>query len=174
MSTNLNPSIPFLSQVLEEDREFSDRDTDPEDSADFSGVWEREREEDEAAMGSDVSLTVRQAVSHLLPPALERSGRETPVSVDSIPLEWDHTVDVGGSSSPEDDEELTYYSALSGNFSLTGLCHVIKTYLMLSYGALIVFLKLISLSAALLEFISTRFLRFFCFVHISVCFLLFF
>ncbi|XP_067242791.1 nesprin-2 isoform X14 [Chanodichthys erythropterus] len=97
--------------VLEEDREFSDRDTDPEDSADFSGVWERE--EDEVAMGSNVSLTVRQAVSHLLPPALERSGRETPVSVDSIPLEWDHTVDVGGSSSPEDDEELTYYSALS-------------------------------------------------------------
>lgn len=126
MSTNLNPSIPFLSQVLEEDREFSDRDTDPEDSADFSGVWEREREEDEAAMGSDVSLTVRQAVSHLLPPALERSGRETPVSVDSIPLEWDHTVDVGGSSSPEDDEELTYYSALSGNSLLTGLCHIIK------------------------------------------------
>ncbi|XP_073690696.1 nesprin-2-like [Garra rufa] len=103
--------------VLEEDREFSDRDTDPEDSADFSGVWEREREEDEeeeeAAMSSDVSLTVRQAVSQLIPPTLERSGRETPVSVDSIPLEWDHTVDVGGSSSPEDDEELTFYSALS-------------------------------------------------------------
>uniref|UniRef100_A0A671L8B7 Spectrin repeat containing, nuclear envelope 2b n=1 Tax=Sinocyclocheilus anshuiensis TaxID=1608454 RepID=A0A671L8B7_9TELE len=93
------------------DREFSDRDTDPEDSANFSGVWEREQEEEEeAAMSSDVSLTVRQAVSQLLPPALERSGRETPISVDSIPLEWDHTVDVGGSSSPEDDEELTFYS----------------------------------------------------------------
>ncbi|XP_026133976.1 nesprin-2-like isoform X2 [Carassius auratus] len=100
--------------VLEEDREFSDRDTDPEDSADFSGVWEREREEEEeVALSSDVPLTVRQAVSQLLPPALERSGRETPVSVDSIPLEWDHTVDVGGSSSPEDDEELMFYSALS-------------------------------------------------------------
>ncbi|XP_026133842.1 nesprin-2-like [Carassius auratus] len=100
--------------VLEEDREFSDRDTDPEDSADFSGVWEREREEEEeAALSSDVPLTVRQAVSQLLHPALERSGRETPVSVDSIPLEWDHTVDVGGSSSPEDDEELMFYSALS-------------------------------------------------------------
>ncbi|KAL0178344.1 hypothetical protein M9458_027238, partial [Cirrhinus mrigala] len=98
--------------VLEEDREFSDRDTDPEDSADFSGVWEREREEDEEEEEA-VSLTVRQAVSQLIPPALGRSGRETPVSVDSIPLEWDHTVDVGGSSSPEDDEELTFYSALS-------------------------------------------------------------
>ncbi|MEQ2165776.1 hypothetical protein GOODEAATRI_020708, partial [Goodea atripinnis] len=52
---------------------------------------------------------------------LERSGRETPVSVDSLPLEWDHTGDVGGSSSHEDDEEDedhkdggAYFSALSG------------------------------------------------------------
>ncbi|XP_072895555.1 nesprin-2-like isoform X2 [Hemitrygon akajei] len=35
------------------------------------------------------------------------SGRETPVSVDSIPLEWDHTVDVGGSSSQDEDEFLS-------------------------------------------------------------------
>lgn len=77
-------------------------------------MWEREREEDEADMGSNVSLAVQQASCHLIPPILEGSGRETPLSVDSIPLEWDHTVDVGGSSSPEDDEELTYYSALSG------------------------------------------------------------
>ncbi|XP_052468626.1 nesprin-2-like isoform X3 [Carassius gibelio] len=110
--------------VLEEDREFSDRDTDPEDSADFSGVWEREREEEEeAALSSNVPLTVRQAVSQLLHPALERSGRETPVSVDSIPLEWDHTVDVGGSSSPEDDEELMFYSALSGGRSVVETWH---------------------------------------------------
>lgn len=49
----------------------------------------------------------------MLAPPLELSGRETPVSVDSIPLEWDHTVDVGGSSH-EDDEEATFFSALSG------------------------------------------------------------
>ncbi|XP_041951730.1 nesprin-2-like isoform X2 [Alosa sapidissima] len=49
----------------------------------------------------------------LVAPLLERSGRETPVSVDSIPLEWDHTGDVGGTSSHEDDEEGTYYSTLS-------------------------------------------------------------
>uniref|UniRef100_A0A8D2CK26 Spectrin repeat containing nuclear envelope protein 2 n=1 Tax=Sciurus vulgaris TaxID=55149 RepID=A0A8D2CK26_SCIVU len=56
-----------------------------------------------------------QSLCHLVPPALghERSGCETPVSVDSIPLEWDHTGDVGGSSSHEDDEEGPYYSALS-------------------------------------------------------------
>ncbi|XP_060907682.1 nesprin-2-like isoform X3 [Labrus mixtus] len=43
--------------------------------------------------------------THLLAGAQERSGRETPVSVDSLPLEWDHTGDVGGSSSHEDEEE---------------------------------------------------------------------
>ena len=30
----------------------------------------------------------------LVAPLLERSGRETPVSVDSIPLEWDHDYDL--------------------------------------------------------------------------------
>ncbi|XP_055018144.1 nesprin-2-like [Boleophthalmus pectinirostris] len=55
---------------------------------------------------------------HLLAPPLERSGRETPVSVDSIPLEWDHTVDVGGSSSHEDDDDATFFSALS-DFQVT-------------------------------------------------------
>lgn len=57
---------------------------------------------------------MQQGVCHLLAPPLELSGRETPVSVDSIPLEWDHTVDVGGSSHEEDDEEATFFSALSG------------------------------------------------------------
>ncbi|XP_037837524.1 nesprin-2 isoform X2 [Kryptolebias marmoratus] len=57
--------------------------------------------------------------THLLTSPLERSGRETPVSVDSLPLEWDHTGDVGGSSSHEDEEEEeeeeegAYFSALS-------------------------------------------------------------
>ncbi len=49
------------------------------------------------------------------------------MSVDSLPLEWDHTGDVGGSSSHEDDdeeeegdeEEITYFSALSGRFTVS-------------------------------------------------------
>ncbi|KAG1964263.1 nesprin-2 [Pimephales promelas] len=44
----------------------------------------------------------------------EHSGRETPVSVDSIPLEWDHTGDVGGSSSHDEEEDAAFFSALSG------------------------------------------------------------
>ncbi|XP_030628013.1 nesprin-2a [Chanos chanos] len=63
------------------------------------------------ASGQDTPPT--QPSMCLLAPPQERSGRETPVSVDSIPLEWDHTGDVGGSSSHDEDEEATYYSALS-------------------------------------------------------------
>ncbi|XP_076023194.1 nesprin-2a [Genypterus blacodes] len=53
--------------------------------------------------------------TRLLSSPLERSGRETPVSVDSLPLEWDHTGDVGGSSheDEEEEEEGSYFSALS-------------------------------------------------------------
>ncbi|XP_053784232.1 nesprin-2 isoform X5 [Desmodus rotundus] len=70
--------------------------------------WRKRREMEEPSSP--------QSLCHLVPPALgpERSGCETPVSVDSIPLEWDHTGDVGGSSSHEEDEEGPYYSALSG------------------------------------------------------------
>ncbi|XP_062271065.1 nesprin-2-like [Scomber scombrus] len=113
----------FALQVLEEERDLSDRDTDLEDSPDLTNgsSWretskkeEEEEEEEEVPAAGGVSAG-RQAMCHLLAPPLERSGRETPVSVDSIPLEWDHTVDVGGSSSHEDDEDATFFSALSGN-----------------------------------------------------------
>ncbi|XP_051500897.1 nesprin-2-like [Myxocyprinus asiaticus] len=60
------------------------------------------------------SPTTSQPSMCLLSPPHERSGRETPVSVDSIPLEWDHTGDVGGSSSHDEDEEAAFFSALSG------------------------------------------------------------
>ncbi|XP_028858074.1 nesprin-2a isoform X4 [Denticeps clupeoides] len=46
-------------------------------------------------------------------PSVRPSGRDSPVSVDSIPLEWDHTGDVGGSSSHEDDEDGNFFSSLS-------------------------------------------------------------
>nr|XP_029131758.1 nesprin-2 [Labrus bergylta] len=104
--------------ILEEERELSDRDTDHDDSPDLTNgtSWSesgRKKEgEEEVPAGGGVSAG-RQAMCHLLAPPLERSGRETPVSVDSIPLEWDHTVDVGGSSSHEEDEDATFFSALS-------------------------------------------------------------
>ncbi|KAG8561188.1 hypothetical protein GDO81_015281 [Engystomops pustulosus] len=92
---------------LEEDRETSENDTDGEDSREIqNSSWHSTIPEVD---------TSHQSLCHLMPPTLphERSGRETPVSVDSIPLEWDPTVDVGGSSMHENEEEGTYYNPLS-------------------------------------------------------------
>ncbi|XP_037066525.1 nesprin-2 isoform X8 [Peromyscus leucopus] len=93
---------------LEDEKEASENETDLEDPRELQAdSWRKRREMEEASPP--------QSLCHLVPPALgqERSGCETPVSVDSIPLEWDHTGDVGGSSSHEDDEEGPFYSALS-------------------------------------------------------------
>uniref|UniRef100_A0A8C9ZFG1 Spectrin repeat containing, nuclear envelope 2b n=1 Tax=Sander lucioperca TaxID=283035 RepID=A0A8C9ZFG1_SANLU len=99
--------------VLEEERELSNLDDSPDLTNGTS--WGEVRKKEEEAEGPAAGL---QVMCHLLAPPLERSGRETPISVDSIPLEWDHTVDVGGSSSHEDDEQATFFSALSGDNSL--------------------------------------------------------
>lgn len=121
-SLELKLFIFFLNvlKVLEEERELSDHDTDLDDSpgltsgTSWRGARRRKKDEEEEEVPPAVSAG-QQAVCHLLAPPLERSGRETPVSVDSIPLEWDHTVDVGGSSSHEDDEDAAFFSTLSGS-----------------------------------------------------------
>lgn len=95
---------------MEDEKEASETETDMEDPREIqTDAWRKRREIEEPSSP--------QSLCHLVPPAPgpERSGCETPVSVDSIPLEWDHTGDVGGSSSHEEDEEGPYYSALSGN-----------------------------------------------------------
>lgn len=94
---------------MDDEKDNSENETDQEDSREIQNdPWHKK------AITEGPSST--QSLCHLMPPTQghERSGCETPVSVDSIPLEWDHTGDVGGSSSHEDDEEATYYSALSG------------------------------------------------------------
>ncbi|XP_068607766.1 nesprin-2-like isoform X2 [Brachionichthys hirsutus] len=103
--------------LLIDEGDRSDQETDPEDSPSLTnGASWREAEEEVPAAGG-VSAG-RQAVCHLLVPPPEQSGRETPVSVDSIPLEWDHTVDVGGSSSHEDEEDAPFFSALSAKSAM--------------------------------------------------------
>lgn len=89
---------------------MSDQETD----LDRSSSVRRKKEESEPSGLGGVSAG-RPATSHLLVPPPERSGRETPVSVDSLPLEWDHTVDVGGSSSHDDEEDAPFFSVLSGD-----------------------------------------------------------
>ncbi|XP_043929496.1 nesprin-2 [Protopterus annectens] len=95
------------SLIPDDEKDVSDKETDGDDSKEMSVSWEEKV--------VNVTPPSPQPLNQLMPPApgYERSGRETPVSVDSIPLEWDHTVDVGGSSSHEDEDEATYYSALS-------------------------------------------------------------
>ncbi|XP_008564479.1 PREDICTED: nesprin-2 [Galeopterus variegatus] len=93
---------------LEDEKEASENETDMEDPREIqTDSWRKRGEREEPSCP--------QSLCHLVPPAPghERSGCETPVSVDSIPLEWDHTGDVGGSSSHEDDEDGPYYTALS-------------------------------------------------------------
>ncbi|XP_074986041.1 nesprin-2 isoform X2 [Caretta caretta] len=92
----------------EDDKDTSENETDAEDSREMQNApWHKK--------ATNEVPSSQQSLCHLVSPAPahERSGCETPVSVDSIPLEWDHTGDVGGSSSHEDEEEGTYYSALS-------------------------------------------------------------
>ncbi|XP_051477330.1 nesprin-2 isoform X2 [Apus apus] len=93
---------------LDDEKEASENETDPEDSREIPNDHWHKKTINEGPSSP-------QSLCHLMPPTAghERSGCETPVSVDSIPLEWDHTGDVGGSSSHEDEEEATYYSALS-------------------------------------------------------------
>ncbi len=72
----------------------------------------------EQSRGTHGTLSSSQPSICLLSPPQEPSGRETPVSVDSIPLEWDHTGDVGGSSLDEE-EDAAFFSALSGMVMFT-------------------------------------------------------
>ncbi|XP_016380976.1 nesprin-2-like [Sinocyclocheilus rhinocerous] len=68
----------------------------------------------EQSRGTLATPSSSQPSMCLLSPPQEHSGRETPVNVDSIPLEWDHTGDVGGSSSHDEEEDAAAFSALSG------------------------------------------------------------
>ncbi|KAJ6658015.1 hypothetical protein lerEdw1_001674 [Lerista edwardsae] len=100
--------LTFWHPGLEDEKESSENEADTEDARGVQNdPWHKK------AM-REVPPS-QQSLCHLVPPAAghERSGCETPVSIDSIPLEWDHTGDVGGSSSHEDEEEEPYFSALS-------------------------------------------------------------
>ncbi|GCC39885.1 hypothetical protein chiPu_0023427, partial [Chiloscyllium punctatum] len=101
--------------MIEEKEDLSDREADTEDGAELQNMsWQ------DKADGSE--LSTQGSLCHLTLPEEtqqhERSGGATPVSVDSIPLEWDHTVDVGGSSSHEDEDDGLYFSNLSGTSQL--------------------------------------------------------
>lgn len=71
----------------EHDVSFSDREFDLDEAADVSSFPWSER------LG-DGFLSPLPSSSRSAPLRAERSGRDTPASVDSIPLEWDHDYDL--------------------------------------------------------------------------------
>ncbi|XP_035277106.1 nesprin-1-like isoform X12 [Anguilla anguilla] len=97
--------------LTDDEHDVSDRELDLDEGGDLSSLpWT------EGASGSPTSplpSSSRSASASLAPPArAERSGRDTPASVDSIPLEWDHDYDLSrglgsetGERSRDDGEE---------------------------------------------------------------------
>lgn len=75
-------TLSFSSQLVDDELDGSDRELDVEDGGDLSELqWG----------DSSMPQTCSRPASG--PPVL-RSGRDTPASVDSIPLEWDHDYDL--------------------------------------------------------------------------------
>lgn len=116
----------LLFQLADDELDGSDRELDMEEGGDLSELqW------------GDSSLprtSSRQATGTTALVRADRSGRDTPASVDSIPLEWDHDYDLSrGLESPggrgngersggqeEEDEYLrTATTVLSGQSNFT-------------------------------------------------------
>uniref|UniRef100_A0A8K9XYB1 Spectrin repeat containing nuclear envelope protein 1 n=1 Tax=Oncorhynchus mykiss TaxID=8022 RepID=A0A8K9XYB1_ONCMY len=72
--------------LADDELDCSDRDLDMDESADLSDLqW------GDSSLPCPSSLPTSGSV---LPPQADRSGRDTPASMDSIPLEWDHDYDL--------------------------------------------------------------------------------
>lgn len=96
-------------QLPEDEPDLSDREPELDDSAALSDLRWRDTSADSVLSpqpSSNPSLSLAQ------PLRSERSGRDTPASVDSIPLEWDHDYDLSrdlesaaSRTLPSEDEE---------------------------------------------------------------------
>ncbi|KAH0622388.1 hypothetical protein JD844_024652 [Phrynosoma platyrhinos] len=77
--------------LTDDEHDLSDREVDLDESADLSDTNWHDKSADSVLSphpSSNLSLSLPQ------PLRSERSGRDTPASVDSIPLEWDHDYDL--------------------------------------------------------------------------------
>ncbi|KAG8444139.1 hypothetical protein GDO86_009355 [Hymenochirus boettgeri] len=77
--------------LTDDEHDFSDREVDVDEMADLSDIqWQTKTTENiiSPLPSSNHSLSL------IVPMRSERSGRDTPASVDSIPLEWDHDYDL--------------------------------------------------------------------------------
>ncbi|TRY83468.1 hypothetical protein DNTS_016212, partial [Danionella cerebrum] len=82
--------LPLIDD--EQSFSFSDREFDLDESADVSSFHWSERER--MAEGFLSPLPSSSRSTSCAPLRAERSGRDTPASVESIPLEWDHDYDL--------------------------------------------------------------------------------
>lgn len=114
-------------QFTDDDISYSDREFDLDEAADASSLpWSEHLGDSQLSPLPSSSRSASLAV----PLRTERSGRDTPASVDSIPLEWDHDYDLSrglesvtrSSELGEECKDGTYLqgsaSALSGQYVL--------------------------------------------------------
>lgn len=89
----LFPAFGCSSQLVDDELDGSDKELDVEDGGDLSELqW------GDSAVPQTSS---RPASGPTVLVRADRSGRDTPASVDSIPLEWDHDYDLSrGLDSP--------------------------------------------------------------------------
>lgn len=99
-------SLPF--QLPDEEHDLSDRELELDDSTALSDL----RWQDPSADALSPQPSSNPSLSLPQPLRSERSGRDTPASVDSIPLEWDHDYDLSrdlesavSRTLPSEDEE---------------------------------------------------------------------
>ncbi|XP_060128741.1 nesprin-1 isoform X4 [Zootoca vivipara] len=77
--------------LTDDEHDLSDREVDLDEAGDLSDIHWHDKSADSVLSphpSSNLSLSLPQ------PLRSERSGRDTPASVDSIPLEWDHDYDL--------------------------------------------------------------------------------
>ena len=96
-------------QLPDDEHDLSDRELELEEAAALSDLHWRDTSADSVLSpqpSSNPSLSLAQPLQS------ERSGRDTPASVDSIPLEWDHDYDLSrdlesavSRALPSEDEE---------------------------------------------------------------------
>lgn len=109
--------------LTDDEHDFSDREVDGDETMDLSDLqWHTKNS------GGILSPlpSSNHSLSLIVPMRSERSGRDTPASVDSIPLEWDHDYDlsrdletaVSQALHSDDEDDKSYF--LQGATGLTG------------------------------------------------------
>ncbi|PKU40578.1 nesprin-1 isoform x1 [Limosa lapponica baueri] len=129
--------------LTDDEHDLSDREVDLDESADLSDIHWHDKSADSILSphpSSNLSLPLSQPVRS------ERSGRDTPASVDSIPLEWDHDYDLSRDletavsralhSEEEDGQEKDFYLRGAAGIADVEIPETLEAYVTLTENAL--------------------------------------